>query len=93
MSAALKTNETLRQLLRKQEYQILQNMYRYRTLILTLLVAILANVLAAFVFSLLVKTVLLELSLLVFFLVLFSKRKDRKEVAKDNHQEGLKIYL
>ncbi len=70
-------------------------MYRYRTLILTLLIGTLANVLAAFCFSLLAKTILLELSLLVFFLVLFSKRKDRKETVKheSNNRNNVKIYL
>ena len=68
-------------------------MYRYRILILTLLIGTLINVFAAFLCSLLVKTILLELSLLVFFLVLFSKRKDRKEPAKHEEHDKVKIYL
>ena len=68
-------------------------MYRYRTLILTLLTGILINVLAAFFCSLLVKTILLELSLLAFFLSLFAKRTNRKAVEVNQHQHDVKIYL
>ncbi|RKD18258.1 hypothetical protein BCY91_15770 [Pelobium manganitolerans] len=69
-------------------------LYRYRFLILCVLLGTLVNVCGAFFGSLLLRTILLELSLLVFFLALFAKRKDRKEVEKaSNHEEGLKIYL
>ncbi len=68
-------------------------MYRYRTLILTLLIGTLVNVLAAFFCSLLVKTILLELSLLVFFLSLFAKRTNKKQAEVNQHQDDVKIYL
>lgn len=69
-------------------------MYRYRILILTVLIATLINALALFCSSLLVKTAILELSLLISFLVLFSKRKDRSEPIKQQRTDnGMKIYL
>lgn len=68
-------------------------MYRYRTLILTLLIGTLTNVVVAFYGSLLIRTILLETSLLVFFLVLFSKRSDKKETEKPEEHDGVKIYL
>lgn len=68
-------------------------MYRYRTLILTLLVGTLANVLCAFSGSLLIRTALLEFSLLVFFLTLFAKRSDKKDPEKTEHHDDLKILL
>ncbi|HEX7365504.1 MAG TPA: hypothetical protein VF273_00325 [Pelobium sp.] len=68
-------------------------MYRYRILILTILIATLINVVVSFCPSLLVKTIFLELSLLAFFLVLFSKRKDRKEAEKTEAHDDVKIFL
>lgn len=68
-------------------------MYRYRTLILTLLIGTLANIVVSFYGSLLIRTILLETSLLVFFLVLFSKRSDKKETEKHEEHDGVKIYL
>ncbi|WP_017257433.1 hypothetical protein [Pedobacter arcticus] len=68
-------------------------MYRYRTLILTLLIGTLANIVVSFYGSLLIRTILLETSLLVFFLVLFSKRTDKKETEKNEEHNGVKIYL
>ncbi|MBK0382666.1 hypothetical protein I5M32_06795 [Pedobacter sp. SD-b] len=68
-------------------------MYRYRALIFTLLIGSLINVIASFGCSLLVRTILLELSLIAFFLALFSKRKNREEGTKNHHHDDLKIHF
>lgn len=53
----------------------------------------LVNVLATFFGSLAVRTIVLEVSLLVFFLSLFAKRSNRKETEKSDHRNDVKIYL
>ncbi len=68
-------------------------MYRYRTLILATLVGILVNIIAVFSGSLFLKTLILELSLLGFFLALFAKRHDKKVSQKEEEHDSLKIHI
>lgn len=67
-------------------------MYRYRILFLSVIIAVVVNVIVGYTGSLFLKTAFLELTLLLVFLSLFSKRGIKKEVNKNNN-EGLKIYL
>lgn len=66
--------------------------YRYRFLILSVLIGIILNSLLAFTDSLLLKTISLVITLLFFFLALFAKRGIKTQDNRQEHQ-SMKIYL